>query len=198
MKIVISAAVVAALLVGCGEEKPKETKAVVAPVEASVKIETKVTGALEKAGKKADVLVSNASEMSVSVISQTRETYESVKETTSDVLEKSKEIAVEASKKIETAAVAVVDTVEEVLATSSEAGAEVYKSCANCHGQQAQKAALGKSQIIKGWSASKVRNALNGYKDGSYGGSMKGVMKGQVSRLSDEDVREVSIHVSSL
>ncbi len=38
--------------------------------------------------------------------------------------------------------------------------------------------------------------ALKGYKDGSYGGAMKGVMKGQVARLSDADIQDLATQVS--
>jgi len=74
----------------------------------------------------------------------------------------------------------------------------VFQACAACHGQNAQKSALGKSKIIKGWSAMQVTDALNGYKDGSYGGAMKSVMKGQASKLSDEDIKIVSDYISKL
>ncbi len=77
-------------------------------------------------------------------------------------------------------------------------GAALYKSCAGCHGANGEKAALGKSQIIKGWEASKTEAALKGYKDGSYGAAMKGVMKGQVARLSDADIKAVSEFIASL
>ena len=77
-------------------------------------------------------------------------------------------------------------------------GAGIYKSCAGCHGANGEKAALGKSQIIKGWDTSKTVAALKGYKDGSYGGAMKGVMKGQVARLSDTEITAVSEYISSL
>lgn len=77
-------------------------------------------------------------------------------------------------------------------------GAAIYKACAGCHGANGEKAALGKSQIIKGWDVAKTELALKGYKDGSYGGAMKGVMKGQVARLSDADIKAVSEHIASL
>lgn len=77
-------------------------------------------------------------------------------------------------------------------------GAKIYNSCAGCHGANAEKAALGKSAVIKGWDVEKTFAALKGYKDGSYGGAMKGVMKGQVTRLSDADIKAVAEHISSL
>ena len=77
-------------------------------------------------------------------------------------------------------------------------GAALYKPCAGCHGASAEKAALGKSQIIKGWDAAKVSKALHGYKDGSYGGAMKGVMKGQVASLDDAKIGELAKYISGL
>lgn len=77
-------------------------------------------------------------------------------------------------------------------------GAQLFKACAGCHGANAEKQALGKSQIIKGWDATKVENALHGYKNGTYGTEMKGVMKGQVARLSDEDIKALAAHIASL
>jgi len=78
----------------------------------------------------------------------------------------------------------------------SKNGAQIYMKCAGCHGADASKAAMGKSQIIKGWDATKIENALNGYKDGSYGGAMKGLMKGQVSSLSAKEIKRVAEHIS--
>lgn len=71
-----------------------------------------------------------------------------------------------------------------------------WAPCASCHGANAEKAALGKSQIIKGWEASKVEAALQGYKTDTYGGAMKGVMKGQVARLSDADIKDLALQIS--
>lgn len=77
-------------------------------------------------------------------------------------------------------------------------GATLYKACAGCHGANGEKSALGKSKVITGWDVAKTEAALKGYKDGSYGGAMKGLMKGQVSRLSDADIKLVSEHIASL
>lgn len=58
-------------------------------------------------------------------------------------------------------------------------------------------AALGKSKIIKNWDASKIVAALKGYKDDTYGGVMKGVMKGQVANLSDEEIEALGAYIST-
>jgi cytochrome c len=77
-------------------------------------------------------------------------------------------------------------------------GASLFKKCVGCHGSHAEKSALGKSQIIAGWEASKIENALHGYKDESYGGVMKPLMKGQVAALSDSDIKALAEYIHGL
>lgn len=81
---------------------------------------------------------------------------------------------------------------------SIKSGKDIYHSCAACHGQNAEKEALGKSKIIRGWSASRTEAALNGYIDGSYGGTLKGLMKGQSAVLSEDEIKSVSEYISKL
>lgn len=90
----------------------------------------------------------------------------------------------------------VVEETKAVVAQRS--GQTIFTACAACHGADASKSALGKSQIIKGWKSEKIEAALNGYKDGSYGGAMKGIMKGQVSALSADDIKAVAEYISKL
>ncbi len=71
-----------------------------------------------------------------------------------------------------------------------------YAACAGCHGQKGEKKALGKSAAIGGWAVEKTVAAMKGYKDGSYGGPMKGVMKGQAARLSDADIQALAEQIS--
>ena len=61
-------------------------------------------------------------------------------------------------------------------------------ACAACHGQSFEKHALGKSKIVKDMTHTQIATALKGYKTGSYGGAMKGLMKGQVGKYSDADL----------
>ena len=77
-------------------------------------------------------------------------------------------------------------------------GAALFKKCVSCHGASAEKAALGKSQVIKGWDAAKTVEALKGYKAGTYGGPMKTVMKGQVAALSDADMQALGDYIAGL
>lgn len=82
------------------------------------------------------------------------------------------------------------------LANATE-GADIYSKCIACHGVNAEKKAMGKSQVIAGWEVDKTIAALKGYKDGSYGGAMKGVMKGQVMRLSDAQIEAVAAYIAT-
>ena len=68
--------------------------------------------------------------------------------------------------------------------------------CAGCHGANGENKALGVSKKINTMSEKEIKAALNGYKDGSYGGAMKGLMKGQAASLSDADIEELAKHFS--
>ena len=77
-------------------------------------------------------------------------------------------------------------------------GETLYKVCASCHGQKAEKEALGKSQIIAGWDKQRTVDALNGYKKGTYGGSMKNIMKGHVSSKTDTEIEALADLISKM
>ncbi len=77
-------------------------------------------------------------------------------------------------------------------------GAALYKKCAGCHGANGEKAALGKSQVIKGWEEAKIITSLKGYKDGTYGGVMKGVMRGQVASLNDKQIEAIAKFITTI
>ena len=77
-------------------------------------------------------------------------------------------------------------------------GAGMYKKCAGCHGANGEKVALGKSKVISDMSEADLSTAMNGYKDGTYGGPMKGLMKGQVAKLSTTDIAVLSTYIASL
>ena len=68
-------------------------------------------------------------------------------------------------------------------------------ACYGCHGKNFEKKALGKSKIVSDMNATAVATALIGYKDGSYGGPMKGLMKGQVIKYSND---ELNTSISSI
>jgi len=77
-------------------------------------------------------------------------------------------------------------------------GAGLFKKCAGCHGAKAEKKALNKSQVIQGWDKANLITALKGYKDGTYGGTMKVLMKGQVASYDDAKIEAVAEYISKL
>lgn len=70
--------------------------------------------------------------------------------------------------------------------------ANPYAKCIGCHGANGEKVALGKSKVIKDMTKAEIIAAMKGYKDGSYGGPMKGLMKGQAMPLSDADIEAIA------
>jgi len=177
MKIVLSA-VLAIFLLGCSEDKPVSAKDEIAKQakEAMVDVKESVVEATKKTGEVAKQAV--------------KEIAVAAKDAGKEVQEKA-EVAVDKSR------VAIAKAIAPAPETTVD-GKAVYKACASCHGVTAQNKALNKSQIIKGWESSKIISALNGYKDGSYGSSMKGVMKAQVSKLSDKEIKAVAKYISTL
>ena len=71
-------------------------------------------------------------------------------------------------------------------------GATLFKKCAACYGAKGEKHALGKSKVISTLSAQQIETAIKGYQDGTYGGAMKGLMKGQVATLNAEQIKAIA------
>ncbi len=76
-------------------------------------------------------------------------------------------------------------------------GAALYNKCAGCHGATGEKVALGKSKVIADMTEEELNTSMNGYNAGTYGGAMKGLMKGQVANLSKDDIKAISAHIAS-
>jgi cytochrome c-type protein NapB len=81
------------------------------------------------------------------------------------------------------------------LLASSALYASATAKCTGCHGADFGKAALGKSKIVKDMSKEDIVAALKGYKDGSYGGPMKGMMAGQVKDLDDAAIEAIAAEI---
>ncbi len=78
-------------------------------------------------------------------------------------------------------------------------GAAIFAKCAGCHGANGEKAALGKSAIIKGQDAAKTIEKLNGYKAGTLNQhGMGALMKGQVASMSDADIKAVADYIAAM
>ena len=164
----------------------KTVEEVKEPVEEVVKI---VEPIVANTSTKVEEAEEATKEIAVTVVEQTKETVSSV--------------ANEAKEMINTEVEAKTEKVEEAIAepvaiVEGLDGEMLYKSCASCHGLKAEKQALGKSQIIAGWAKEKTIQALNGYKDGSYGGVMKNIMKGQVATKTDLEIEALAVFISKL
>lgn len=85
------------------------------------------------------------------------------------------------------------------LALSAADGGALYQKCGACHGAKAEKAALGKSEVIAGWSSDKTLEALKGYKAGTRNTKgMGAIMKGQMASMSDADMKALADHIAAL
>jgi len=62
-------------------------------------------------------------------------------------------------------------------------------ACKGCHGLNWERSALMKSKIVKDLTKEEIQESLTGYKNGTYGGPMKGVMIGQLAKYSEEDIK---------
>lgn len=79
-----------------------------------------------------------------------------------------------------------------ILIASSAFATVNVNACKGCHGLNFEKHALGKSKIVKNMTHDEIVTALKGYKNGTYGASMKGIMKSQVSKYSDTQIEELA------
>ncbi len=77
-------------------------------------------------------------------------------------------------------------------------GAATYSKCVGCHGSAGEKKALGKATVLQNVSKEDINKALLGYKAGTLSKfRMGGLMKSQVSKLSDDEILELSEYIST-
>ncbi|RUM62711.1 MAG: hypothetical protein DSZ03_06255 [Sulfurimonas sp.] len=85
------------------------------------------------------------------------------------------------------------------IASAAPEGSEIFKKCAICHGDKAQKHSLNVSKIIAGMPESTIIKTLKAYQSGElnqYGfGQM---MQGQATKLSASEMKAVARYVASL
>ena len=74
------------------------------------------------------------------------------------------------------------------------ADAPASYACKACHGVKGEINITTKSlsHVPANLTKAEIEKALHGYKDGTYGGPMKGLMKGQVAKLSDADIKALA------
>lgn len=79
---------------------------------------------------------------------------------------------------------------------SSSFALNEFKPCMGCHGENGEKSALNRSKIINQMTKQEIIDALNGYKNNTYGGPMKGLMKVQVKKLTDDEITLIAEYIS--
>jgi cytochrome c553 len=178
------------LLFGCSDQAKKDVKEVSEKVK-NVDVQKVVEKTVEKTKETAnDALVAVKNTEMGKVV---EETTAKAKEIVTAAVAKGGDV----TKNVKEDVVKALDSVQKSTLTSSVDGAALFASkCASCHGAKAEKAALGQSAIIAGWSSEKSVDAINGYKDGTYGKNMKMLMKGQVAALSDDEVAALANFIS--
>ena len=89
----------------------------------------------------------------------------------------------------------IVTTIVALTATTALMAGVNAGACKGCHGQNFEKKALGKSKVVSDMTHADIAVAMKGYKAGTYGGPMKGLMKGQVAKYSDADLDAFALTV---
>ncbi len=216
-KILLSSIVAIALLTGCGEEKTAESKVVEELKQEVVKQEPKAVETQKVEEKTAesnlvDQVKESTSNVASKIVEESKKIADAASPVVKNVSEKVATTTQELTKEIQeatnTTKEKVTQTVNSVAAKVEEAtsseddlvakGQGLFMKCTACHGVNGETPALGKSEVIKGWEVSKTVDALIGYKNDTYGGSMKGVMKSQVTSLSNNDIKALATFISTL
>ena len=83
-------------------------------------------------------------------------------------------------------------TLSLALVLAVSLGANEVSKCLGCHGTKFEKSALRKSKIVKDMNTTSIVYSLRGYRDGTYGGPMKGIMKGQVKDLNNSQIASIA------
>lgn len=197
---------------GCSENKT-ETKEVVqsAPKvqkEKMVQDET-IDKVAQDIKEKTSTVVDTAAQMAKELSEESKDIVDEVKVESDKVIKK---IAKE-TKEMTTVAVQTINEVKENLDVKMdevikqegaltqeqlEEAQNLFLKCAGCHGNKAERSALSQSKIIQDFSVEQIIDALKGYKEGTYGGTMKGVMQGQVAGLTDEQIELLAQYITTL
>lgn len=78
-------------------------------------------------------------------------------------------------------------------------GKALTAKCAACHGANFEKAALGKSGIVKGQKEAAIEASLLAYKAGKQNkAGMGNLMKGQVATMSPADIKTAAAYIAAI
>jgi len=201
--IFLSLVVATVLFTGCGEDAKKAASDAASAVTDTVK--EHASAAMDSAKSAASDAVEATK---AKAAKEAADAKEAARAKVANATQALKEKAVAAT---ESVTGAVKERAERVIDPSKEAMAnrslvmtdasqkEAFAKCAGCHGTDGKTKALGKSEILAGQSAADLATKLAAYKAGTRNVAGMGMlMKGQVSALSDEDIKAVAEYISSL
>lgn len=81
---------------------------------------------------------------------------------------------------------------------NAKTGQQLYAQCSGCHGQEGDRAALGKSNLLQGQSLIELIQKLNDYRNKERNNKGMGLlMTGQVNDFSDKDIVNVATYISA-
>jgi len=212
---------------GCSGNDKKEEAKTEAPAaavekkaeatnEAATKVENKAqesaTAAKEAANKAAQATKEAAAKAAEATKEAATATVQKAKETANKAVEATKEAATKAAEATKEATDKAIDSTKEAAAAvaqkakeavsggaANEKGAQLYTACKGCHGPKGNLKALNKSAIIAGQSAADLEKKLMEYKAGTRNvAGMGTLMQGQVSKLSDEDIKALAEYIANL
>ncbi len=195
-KIIILSVTTIAMLTfsGCGDDAKESAKsAVEVAKEAASAAVSKTTEAVKETATQA------AESAKESVKETAAKAAEATKEAAQATVEKAKETAQAAAESVKEKASAAASAATAAATGGNDKGKAVYAKCVSCHGADGKTKALGKSEIIAGQAAADLEKKLQEYKAGTRNVAGMGMlMKGQVTPLSDEDIKAVAEYISSL
>jgi cytochrome c553 len=182
---VLSVVAASLLLIGCGQDKPAETKAEVATPAKTETVSEKATKAVEATKEAANAALEKAK---VTVADTATKAVEATKEVATAAAEKTAEVAKNAK-----------EAVAKAVAPATSAAPASYSKCAGCHGKDGKMKALGKSEIIAGQAKADLVKKIGEYKAGTRNANGMGtLMKGQVAGLTDADIDAIATYVSGI
>lgn len=176
-KIMISIATISLLFLGCSDNTKEEVK------ETTNKAIDNVAQTTENVKEKATQVVQEVTNKTEPIV---EEVTTKVKKVAKEVTTNAVKVKEEIKEKIHTATAPTID------------GKALFNVCGSCHGKNGERKALNVSKVIQGWDQAKVQRALKGYKNGTYGGAMKGVMVGQVKNLDDDKIAALASYIETL
>jgi cytochrome c553 len=182
---------VASLFLGCSSEQQSEQTT---PATTPATTEKKsVTQSLESIKEEAANIMEQSSQQ---IQDSTQKAINGAKKELEKASEQASQMMQSASQDIKNEVAKATTTVQKTITPS---GATLYAAkCASCHGADGGRSAMNASKIIKGWDKTQIISALDGYKAGTYGGAMKGVMSGQASALTPEEIDALATYISKL